>query len=253
MPPNHQWLFLRGLGRESGHWGRFASEFEQQVAGAKVIALDLPGTGRRLSEKSPRSISAIVEAVRSDWKKTAHPEIPSYFLGISLGGMVGAEWISSFPDDFAGAVLINTSSGSSTPLRRLKPSALGRLAKAAAQKDSRVREELILHLVSNHSQKPDEVVRHWTQIHHQRPISPQNVLLQLWAAFQWKASRTAPRVPVLLLCGAKDRLTSPECSATLQSLWNCRLETHPTGGHELAEDAPAWICQKINDWRSESR
>ena len=39
------WIFLRGLTRESGHWGTFTAQFEKAMPGCEVVALDLPGNG----------------------------------------------------------------------------------------------------------------------------------------------------------------------------------------------------------------
>ena len=39
------WIFLRGLTRESRHWGGFVDQFQQTIPGSTVIALGLPGNG----------------------------------------------------------------------------------------------------------------------------------------------------------------------------------------------------------------
>ena len=39
------WILLRGLARESGHWGAFTAQFARAMPGCEVLALDLPGNG----------------------------------------------------------------------------------------------------------------------------------------------------------------------------------------------------------------
>jgi hypothetical protein len=58
------WLLLRGLARESAHWGDFIPLLEAIFPDANVTMLDLPGTGRFHKEVSPRTIKAITDAVR---------------------------------------------------------------------------------------------------------------------------------------------------------------------------------------------
>ncbi|HBH40280.1 MAG TPA: alpha/beta hydrolase, partial [Curvibacter sp.] len=40
------WVLLRGLSRETGHWGGFVEAFAQPLPQARVPALDLPGNGQ---------------------------------------------------------------------------------------------------------------------------------------------------------------------------------------------------------------
>ena len=39
------WVFMRGLTRESAHWGDFPARFESALPGARVYLIDLPGNG----------------------------------------------------------------------------------------------------------------------------------------------------------------------------------------------------------------
>ncbi|HEY5138312.1 MAG TPA: alpha/beta hydrolase, partial [Methylococcales bacterium] len=55
------WLLLRGLARESAHWGDFIPLLQSAFPDASVTMVDLPGTGRFYKEASPRSIKAITD------------------------------------------------------------------------------------------------------------------------------------------------------------------------------------------------
>ena len=59
------WIFLRGLTREQGHWGEALQVFESTNPDMKVFCLDLPGTGTERARNSPLSVSGIMEDLRS--------------------------------------------------------------------------------------------------------------------------------------------------------------------------------------------
>lgn len=58
------WLLLRGLARESGHWGDFVSRLQREFPQATINTLDLPGTGRFNNLPSPNTIENIVKFTR---------------------------------------------------------------------------------------------------------------------------------------------------------------------------------------------
>ncbi|WP_051378796.1 alpha/beta fold hydrolase [Derxia gummosa] len=66
-PSADTWLLLRGLTRETGHWGDLPDRLAAALPGARVIALDLPGNGVLHGEPSPASVEAMVEALRAQW------------------------------------------------------------------------------------------------------------------------------------------------------------------------------------------
>ena len=49
------WLLLRGLARESGHWGDFVNQLQVAFPKATINTLDLAGTGQFHHQKSPKS------------------------------------------------------------------------------------------------------------------------------------------------------------------------------------------------------
>src|SRR4051794_33139272 len=66
--PSSNWLFIRGLGREQGHWGSyFPRVFAELNPGARVHCVDLPGTGTEFARSTPLSIAEIVEDTRRRW------------------------------------------------------------------------------------------------------------------------------------------------------------------------------------------
>ena len=102
------WIFLRGLTRESRHWGAFPEIFQQEFADARVIATDLPGNGRLNALASPCRVEAMVEGVRA--LLAGQSLVPPYhLLAMSLGAMVAVAWATRHPGEIVGCVLINTS------------------------------------------------------------------------------------------------------------------------------------------------
>ena len=106
------WLLLRGLGRDSRHWGNFPSILESHLTDSKTFVLDLPGFGTERHRISPLTVKRICDDTRSRWNeiKRQHSGLWN-LLSISFGGMVTMDWLNRFPSDFQNAVIINGYSG----------------------------------------------------------------------------------------------------------------------------------------------
>ena len=65
------WILLRGLARESKHWGAFIPKLQAMFPDAKITLLDLPGTGCLYQETSPNTIAQITHQVRAQAGLTA--------------------------------------------------------------------------------------------------------------------------------------------------------------------------------------
>jgi hypothetical protein len=67
------WVLLRGLSRESGHWGIFPDhllrELRSMQPSSQLLLLDLPGTGTLRRQASPTQVSAIVDACRAELQR----------------------------------------------------------------------------------------------------------------------------------------------------------------------------------------
>ena len=247
------WVLLRGLTREAAHWGDFPRTLRQALQarqpGVQLLTPDLPGNGQRHREPSPVTVQGMVAACRADLQRQG-VQGPVVLLAMSLGAMVAAEWAHTAPGEVAGCVLINTSMQPFSPFHhRLRPVnypsllrlALGRMAPDAA-------ERCILRLTSNHVGPLSGVITDWAQAREQRPVQPGNALRQLLAAARYRAPRTPPPVPLLLLRSARDRLVHPRCSIALAEAWQRPLITHPTAGHDLPLDDPRWVMQQVLAW-----
>jgi pimeloyl-ACP methyl ester carboxylesterase len=248
------WLLLRGLARESAHWGDFIPLLQAAFPAANVTMLDLPGSGRFHKEVSPLTIKAITEVVRRHALDNGCLRQPVTILAISLGAMVAWEWMRSYPDDICGASLINTSFAGLSPFyHRLRWQSYGKFAELIIKRKVRSRETAILQLVSNRRDQDERISRAWEEIQNQHPISLKNTFRQIMAAAGYRPGEIKPLHPILLISGKGDRLVAPVCSETIRKKWNLELRSHLWGGHDLTLDDPEWVALQIKDWVLEMR
>lgn len=243
------WVLLRGLTRESRHWGEFAQTLGQALPDAKVVALDLPGSGHLHHMKSPWSIEEISAQCRKDLlAQGLRP--PYYLLALSLGAMVAVAWASRHPDELLGCVLINTSLRPFSPFyRRLRPANYPTLlALSLLGPTAPAREAAILRMTSWHVRSRADVLAQWRRIARESPVSRINALRQLTAAARYRAPREKPPLPLLILASTADALVDPRCSRQLASCWKCEVLEHPSAGHDLPLDDGPWVASQVRRW-----
>ena len=243
------WIFLRGLTRETAHWGSFPADFQQALPGSQVICLDLPGNGALHQMTSPMSIRAMVAYCRNELIRRGHPP-PYFLLAMSLGAMVATEWSCLGSAQVAGSVLINSSLGAFSPFyRRLRPRnylALVRLV--LLNRNPANAEGLILQLTSNRAAQRRQVIDAWVQARTRHPVSRANALRQVVAALHYRVGSQAPATAVLILSSEHDGLVHVSCSLAIASRWKCPLQLHPMAGHDLVLDDPDWVIEKVQRW-----
>lgn len=238
-----RWILLRGWAREARHWGDFPEDLRAFDPHAEVVALDLPGAGRRNRERSPASVAGIVEACRAGTDRA----FPLHLLGLSLGGMVGAEWARRYPGEVAAIVAINPSARRCPPWQRLKPRSYAALAGAMASADPRRREARALALLSRDPAAFPGLAERWAAYAQECPLAAGTAWRQLLAASRFEAGRPLP-VPALVLASDGDRLVDTRCSRFLARRWNAALAIHPSAGHDIALDDGAWVAAQVRRW-----
>lgn len=240
------WILLRGLARESRHWGDFTGLMSERFADTPVIAIDLPGNGVAHVQRSPADVPAMLLAVREALVVRGLTP-PFGVVAMSLGAMVTVEWAQQHPHELSAAVLINTSLRPFSPFyRRLRPTAWPGLVRAALAGDAWVREHEVWQLTSHRPPTDRQpIVARWAGFQDDRPVTRGNALRQLVAAARYEAPRTPPQVPLLLLSSACDGLVSPRCSAAIAQAWSLALKVHPWAGHDLPLDDAGWVIERV--------
>ena len=245
---NKTWVLMRGLGRESGHWGPFVETMRQALSPDQVMTVDHPGMGRQLQRAVPHSISAMAEAART---QVPRGNGAAYILfGHSLGGMVALDWAARYPQEVVGVVLINTSSSDTSPWdERLTLSALHKMGKILLESSENEREQEILNLVSRVPDRHPTILNEWVQIARERPVSKTVLARQLWAASRFKLTKMMEQKrPILCLGSMGDELVNPACSERLARTLKAQLALHPWAGHEVTLDDPEWVQTQVQNW-----
>jgi pimeloyl-ACP methyl ester carboxylesterase len=237
------WLLLRGLMRETRHWGDFPAQLAD-AAGVAVHTLDLPGNGRRYALPSPASVAELAADVHAQWQGLGGG--PVRVLALSLGGMVAIDWARQFPEVVADLVLCNTSVRPySTPWQRFQPRAWPRLARLLlGRPGADVVERDILRLTSARPDAHQDRLADWQRWRTECPVSRANLLRQLRAAAAYRAPIRAP-VATRILCSRGDRLVAARCSERLAAAWAVPLQSHPDAGHDLPLDDPEWVIAAV--------
>jgi pimeloyl-ACP methyl ester carboxylesterase len=242
------WILLRGLTRESRHWGEFPEHLKLECGAAKVLSIDLPGNGRLYGWDSPLRVADMAQSCRRQLLERG--VAPPYFvLAMSLGAMVAVDWAMRHPTEIAGCVLINTSLRPFSPFyHRLQPGSYWPLANLLLRGgDAEYRERTILRLTSSLPPAP-AILAAWAGYARQCPVSSRNALRQLLAAVRYQAPAARPAPPLLILSGAHDRLVDPRCSRRLAAQWATSFAEHPTAGHDLPLDDGPWVARQVGGW-----
>jgi pimeloyl-ACP methyl ester carboxylesterase len=245
------WILLRGLTRESRHWGTFPALLRSTLNDAQVIALDLTGNGRFHAHASPSTVEGLADACRAELRR-AEVKPPFYLLGLSLGAMVTVAWAAQFPREIRGCVLINTSMRPFGPFYwRLRPASYGTIMRLIMNSDPQQSERLILRLTSHLHTSAASIVDEWRAYRREFPVSRSNALRQLVAAGRFRAPTTRPVTPLLVLASTHDALVDVRCSRRLAKAWLCDFAEHPRAGHDLPLDDPQWVAQMVGAWATE--
>lgn len=257
------WIILRGLAREARHWNEFPAKLIAtclaQNETARIDSLDMPGSGRYSEMKSPLTIGEMTEFAREKFIEIRRklrdsgesPPARTRLVAVSMGGMIAADWMDRWPDDFKEAILINTSFQGFSPFYdRLRPSAVKHLFKTLRPLAHFDREMKSMELVSNTLTLDAKkvIAEKWATYANERPFTLENFARQLFAASRYQAPSKKPAVPLLVLYSENDRMVSPRCSKEIIRRWKTDFNVHPKAGHDLTLDDADWVIEKTLDW-----
>ncbi|TDZ44285.1 alpha/beta fold hydrolase [Mycobacteroides franklinii] len=238
-----RWLLLRGLSREKRHWEQFPQIFAESL-GIPVECLDAPGFGTEFNRISPTSISAITDDIRS---RLDRRDEKWSLLAISLGGMIGLDWCSRYPEDFERAVIINSSTASTPVWQRFLPSSIPNLLLGRFRADAPRERAILAQSANNPDLDLDVLSRRWAgYLQTQRPSSA-SIARQIWAAITFPMP-THIDTPLLVLTSTHDRIVSSAASRTIADTHGAPIATHPSAGHDIPLDDGAWIAEQVKQW-----
>ena len=242
------WIFLRGLTRESRHWGSLPELWASRGQGRPLL-IDLPGNGVACNAAVPATVEGMMEAVRAAAHASGVPG-PWRVLAMSLGAMVATQWAQAWPEELAGLVLINTSMRPfCTVTERLRPLNWPALLGMAHHWHDRVRCERTVHrLTCERLDTRDADLATWAAIAESAPVTRKAAWRQLLAAARYRAGAEPPACPTLILSSDADGLVNPACSARLAAAWRAAGVSHirhPWAGHDLPHDDPLWLCDVV--------
>jgi len=270
------WVLLRGLTRESGHWGAFLTSFQARFPRDRIVLLDLPGNGTEHRTRTPATVEAMAGWVREALLARQFKP-PYHVLAMSLGAMVTTAWADQAPDEIAAAVLVNTSlKPFSRVTQRLRPRNWPRFVRLLLRPSSALAfEQAVYEMTCNTRPAPSRVLDDWVLVRRQRPVSRGNAWRQIRAALRYRAPRTCPfplvgpdqgpmhgqapgdaassapttgRRRVLLLTSAGDQLVHADCSRQLAAAWGCAIQEHARAGHDLPFDDGPWVAEAVKRW-----
>ena len=251
----YTWVFMRGLVRESRHWGKFIDKFANMLIRAGVENpqdnfrfIELPGIGKKHQDRLSFNVRNEINKLNHELMETnASP--PYAFVGVSLGALVGLQWEAFFPETFHRMVLINTSHVRINPVfHRLRLNHLVKKLPVLVSGDIRRSEEAILDLVCNNAELKKEILEEWVDIREKAPWGFRNLLEQLIFAIRakWLPKRNSEKF--LFLGSLNDRLVNVNCTIDLMKSLNAPGAFHPSAGHDLSLDEPDWLCAEILAW-----
>lgn len=237
-----KWILIRGLARESAHWGPFIGQLQQAFPASQLICVDLPGTGKALDTKSPWSIAKITDRVRAEANLSFDARYG--FIGLSLGGMVVWDWLKRYPQDAALGVLLNSSFADLSPFyHRLSWKQYPKMLRIGFMRDMQKREKTIIEMVCNCAdQQP--ILEDWLEIQKQRPVSAATIFRQLIAAGSFR-SGSKPSQPMLIITSKADQLVSPQCSIKIHQKHQLPIEEHDWAGHDITTDDGQWVAERL--------
>lgn len=236
-------LLLRGLTRESGHWGGFCATLRQVLPDHRVLTLDLPGTGALFQQSPGYRVADFADSVLRQLDE--QPAAPTVVVGMSLGGMVALEMLGRRPANLIGGVFINTSEASMSSWdERISPRALVGLLAALASPSLRAREALVHRLTSINGHRSVGESKKWVEIAKTRPVAKKVLAAQIWAAARYRAPEHIPQ-PLLWLASKQDRFVDQACTERLAQRFGGDLDVYPFAGHDLTLDAPVWTARRI--------
>jgi len=246
-----KFFLVRGLTRESGHWGEeFIDSLEHSFPESELILMDLPGSGEFHKQKSPSTVGGIVRAMRKHNKEYLDGSRQNnVIIATSLGAMVAMEWTLKHPNDFQAMVLVSASAGGICSFsERVKRHSRWKMFRVMLTRNLAKREALILQLNTNDTARFQLNLEKWLRIQTEHPMSKRNILRQSFAGMRYKLRGQFPDLPMLHVASFGDQIVSEKCVRKVHDKTGGDLVWHYWSGHGIPIDDPDWLVGVISQW-----
>lgn len=249
-------FLLRGIGRESGHWGTtYSSYVSQNLANASFVLMDLPGAGKYYDQPALPSVSKMVDFLRSEYiERLEEQKGKRVIVATSLAGNVALQWITTYPNDFHGGILLSSSlKGICDQNERVKPAAQKQFVNIFLTDDLAEREREFLSINSNYNTENDSLIIAWQGIQELRPVSKTALLKQTVAGLIYEYDKDfPPLIPMLLIGSEADKIVADTCFCKVAEAIRSDLILHETAGHGIPVDVPEWLATTTSAWINEN-
>ncbi len=227
-------VFLHGSGDSARIWRLQTQHFGAE----RALAIDLPGHGQRVdtlaAEASVLDYAGAVHMIITNELHLDHPIIAGQSLGGAIALMMGLE----YGQELSGLILIGTGAR-----LRVHPDLL-ESARATPQLAVHQLKDLAV-ASTNIGTLPDMLIKE------QGSPGP-NVLYRDLAAcnaFDCMDHLQEIHLPVLIICGAEDRLTPVKYSQYLHDkIGGSTLRIIPDAGHYVMREQPQAVNHAIEQW-----
>ena len=242
---------IRGIGRESGHWGQtFLQRVHTNYPNSRIHFLDLPGAGQYHDRPALLSIPKMAAFLDHTYGGEIQNQSGNHILlATSLAGNVALEWAHQNPRRFDGLILVGTSLKRICKKKdRVQPEAKKEFVDIFLTQNVAQREARFLAINSNHHTQDDSLLRAWVGIQQERPVSRTALAKQTIAGALYTPPENPPKLPILVVGSEKDKIVRPECICAVQKHLNASLQMHQSAGHGVPIDAPNWLADQISNW-----
>jgi pimeloyl-ACP methyl ester carboxylesterase len=259
-------MLVHGFGASIGHWRKNIPILA--AGGYRVFAIDLLGFGGSDKPALNYTMEVWQELLKDFW--TAHIQVPTIFVGNSIGGLLSLMTIANHPEIAAGGILISCAGGLShrphelNPPLRVAMAAFNRLVRSQITGKiifNRVRQKpqirrTLLQVYRNREAVTDELV----DILHAPSCDPgaQQVFAAILAAPPGPTiAELLPKVqyPLLVIWGADDPWTPITGAKIFQQAkekeQNVKIVPIPNAGHCPHDELPELVNAQILDWLAE--
>jgi len=258
-------LLVHGFGASLGHWRQNIPVLA--AGGYQVFAIDLLGFGGSAKPALDYSLELWQALLKDFW--SAHIQVPTVFVGNSIGGLLCLMMLADHPETAAGSVLLNCAGGMNHRPGELAPP----LRFIMATFNNLVRSPRFGGFVFNQIRQKHRIRRTLSQVYRNRDAITDELVDMLYAPSCDEGAQKVfasvltappgpspaellPRVsqPLLVLWGADDPWTPIAGAAIYQkhaASHPLKFVSIPDTGHCPHDDRPEVVNPLILEWLQE--